>query len=128
MAKEITIALYKRNFLKDWFYEIRVDAVQALAAELDAELGPAGVRVFFSGEEDVSIDVKGYGDMLNSIRLRSSEFGVGSPCLGHIIGESSACDLLADIKKGVSRLAFAPETIMPDAAHRQTCHNCGCGC
>ena len=82
----------------------------------------------FVGEEDVSVEIKGYGDLLNSIRLRSTEPGVGNPCLGHIIGESVDCDLLADIRRGVSRLAFAPDTIEPDAAHKKVCHNCGCGC
>lgn len=128
MSKEITIALYRRVFIKDWHYEIAADAIARLASEINAELGSAGVSVRFSGEEDVAVEVKGYGDILNSIRLRSSEKGVGNPCLGHIIGESPECDLLADIKRGVKRLAFAPETVMPDAEHRKTCHNCGCGC
>jgi hypothetical protein len=128
MSKNISIALYKRNFVKDWRYEITAQSIAALAEEIDSELSSAGVTVTFSGEEQTSVDVKGYGDVLNSIRLRSSEAGVGNPCLGHIIGESPDCDLLADIKRGVNRLAFAPETIMPDAEHRKTCHNCGCGC
>ena len=128
MNKEITIALYRRDFIKDWRYEVNTDSLVALADEINTELSPAGVSVRFAGEEDVSVEVKGYGDILNSIRLRSSEKGVGNPCLGHIIGESPDCDLLADIKRGVKRLAFAPETIVPDAEHRKTCHNCGCGC
>ena len=128
MSKEITITLYRRDFIKDWRYEIAVDAIATLADEINAELDAAGVNVRFIGEQDTSVEVKGYGDILNSIRLRSSEIGVGNPCLGHIIGESPGCDLLADIKRGVKRLAFAPETIMPDAEHRKTCHNCGCGC
>ena len=128
MNKEITIALYRRDFIKDWRYEVNPDSLVALADEINSELGPAGVSVRFAGEEDVSVEVKGYGDILNSIRLRSSEKGVGNPCLGHVIGESPDCDLLADIRRGVKRLAFAPETIVPDAEHRKTCHNCGCGC
>ena len=128
MAKEITITLYKWNFIKDWTYDIQSSSIQTLAEDINVDLASAGVNVRFTGEEDVHIDVKGYGDILNSIRLRSSESGVGHPCLGHIIGESADCDLLADIKRGVNRLAFAPETIMPDSEHRKTCHNCGCGC
>ena len=128
MSKTITIALYSRRFVKDWKYPVDADSISALAEEISTDLGSAGVSVRFSREEDVSVDVSGYGDILNSVRLRSSEKGVGNPCLGHIIGESPECDLLADIRKGVNRLAFAPETIMPDAEHRKTCHNCGCGC
>ena len=128
MAKEISIALYKWSFIKDWTYDIHSSSISALVEEINADLNSAGVHVRFTGEEDVLINVKGYGDILNSIRLRSSESGVGNPCLGHIIGESADCDLLADIKRGVNRLAFAPETIVPDSEHRKTCHNCGCGC
>jgi len=128
MSKTITIALYSRRFVKDWKYSVDADSISALAEQISTDLGSAGVSVRFSMEEDVSVDVSGYGDILNSVRLRSSEKGVGNPCLGHIIGESPECDLLADIRKGVNRLAFAPETIMPDAEHRKTCHNCGCGC
>jgi len=128
MSKVISIALYKRDFIKEWRYDVDAELIAKLAKEIDSELASAGVAVKFSGEEDTPVEVKGYGDILNSIRLRSSEAGVGNPCLGHIIGESPDCDLLADIRRGVSRLAFAPETIMPDAEHRKTCHNCGCGC
>lgn len=128
MSRQITIALYKRHFVKDWRYDVTADSIANLAVEINAELAPAGVSVYFSGEEEGVVAIKGYGDVLNSIRLRSSEPGSGNPCLGHIIGESPNCNLLEDIRRGVNRLAFAPETIMPDAEHRKTCHNCGCGC
>ncbi len=128
MPKTITIALYQREFVREWRYEVEPAAIAALAADMSAELNGAGVAVGFVTEEDVAVEVRGYGDVLNSIRLRSSEKGSGNPCLGHIIGESPDCDLLADIRRGVKRLAFAPETIVPDAEHRKTCHNCGCGC
>lgn len=128
MEKVITIALYRRDFIKEWRYDVDAAAIAALAAEIDAELQPAGVAVRFSGEEESAVEVKGYGDILNAVRLRSSAPGSGNPCLGHIVGESPDCDLLDDIRRGVRRLAFAPETIIPDAEHRKTCHNCGCGC
>ncbi len=128
MSRQISIILYKRDFVKDWHYEVTAELIADLAAEIDAELAPAGVSVRFAGEEEGMVAVRGYGDVLNSIRLRSSEQGSGNPCLGHIIGESPNCNLLEDIKRGVKRLAFAPETIVPDAEHRKTCHNCGCGC
>ena len=128
MSKEITIALYRRDFIKEWRYPVDSGAIAGLADEMNTELRPAGVSVRFVNEEETSVEVRGYGDILNSVRLRSSEKGVGNPCLGHIVGESPDCDLLADIRRGVKRLAFAPETIVPDAEHRKTCHNCGCGC
>ena len=128
MTKEITIILYRRNFTSAWRYSICNEELATLASELDAEFSRAGVCVRFSGEADTGVDVRGYGDLLNAVRLRSSAPGSGTPCLGHIIGASTDCDLLADIRKGVSRLAFAPETIQPEEAHRKVCHNCGCGC
>ncbi|PLX98418.1 MAG: hypothetical protein C0623_12140 [Desulfuromonas sp.] len=126
MSKVITIALYHRDFVSDWTYNVEAATIADLAEEISAELADAGVAVRFSREEDISVEIKGYGDILNSIRLRSSEGG--NPCLGHVIGESPECDLPEDIRRGVKRLAFAPETIVPDAEHRKTCHNCGCGC
>ncbi|WP_029910038.1 hypothetical protein [Pelobacter seleniigenes] len=128
MTKEITIILYRRNFTSAWRYAICSEELAALATELDAEFRLAGVGVSFAGEAETGVDVRGYGDLLNAVRLRSSEPGSGTPCLGHIIGASTDCELLADIRKGVSRLAFAPETIRPEDAHRKVCHNCGCGC
>lgn len=128
MNKEITIALYQRHFISDWHYDLDAEKISQLATELNSELQPAGVSVRFTAEKALSVEVKGYGDILNSVRLRSSEPGTGNPCLGHIIGESKECNLLDDIRRGVSRLAFAAETIVPEDAHRKVCHNCGCGC
>ncbi len=123
--KEIRIVIYQRMFTKDWRYDINTERIRALARQLTEEYQSAGVRVMFSGEEEVSIQVGGYGDILNAVRLRSAS---ANHCLGHIIGESKNCDLLEDVRRGVRKLAFAPETIMPEEAHRKVCHNCGCGC
>ncbi|PLX80373.1 MAG: hypothetical protein C0615_01220 [Desulfuromonas sp.] len=128
MAKEITITLCRINFIKEWRYDVDPEQIAALAGELDAEYASIGVNVRFDGEIDHTVEVRGYGDLLNSIRLRSSEAGVGNPCLGHVIGESKECNFLDDIKRGVSRIAFAPEMIEPDGAFKKVCHNCGCGC
>ena len=38
------------------------------------------------------------------------------------------CDLFEDIRRGVSRVAFAPEMIEPEGENKAVCHNCGCGC
>ena len=128
MAKEITITLCRINFIKEWRYDVDPEQIAALTGELDAEYASIGVNVRFDGEIDHTVEVRGYGDLLNSIRLRSSEAGVGNPCLGHVIGESKECNFLDDIKRGVSRIAFAPEMIEPDGAFKKVCHNCGCGC
>jgi hypothetical protein len=33
-----------------------------------------------------------------------------------------------DLRRGVSRVAFAPEMIEPEGSNKVVCHNCGCGC
>jgi len=124
---QINIVLYQTNFIKDWRYDVNPEQIAELARELDAEFNPAGVRVIYTGQEEHSVKVGGYQDILNAVRLRSPESG-DNHCLGHIIGASQNCDILADIRRGVSKLAFAPETIMPDDNKRKVCHNCGCGC
>ncbi len=126
--KEVKVVIYQRNFIKDWRYDFNPAAIKALVKELDQEYQSAKVRVVFGGEEDATVQVGGYGDILNAIRLRSTGPAAANHCLGHVLGESKNCDLLEDIRRGVSKLAFAPETIMPEEAHRKVCHNCGCGC
>jgi hypothetical protein len=37
-------------------------------------------------------------------------------------------NLAEDIRRAVSRVAFAPETVPPEDHNRKVCHNCGCGC
>jgi len=124
-VKEIRIVIYQRDFVTAWHYDFDTEGIRILAQELTEEYRSAGVRVIFSKAEDLSVRVSGYGDILNAVKLRSA---AGSHCLGHIIGESKNRDLLEDARRGISKLAFAPETIMPEAAHRKVCHNCGCGC
>ncbi len=125
--KELTIIVYARHFVRDdWNRDIDADAIASLARELDAELTPFGWRISCQADDGFKVDVKGYGDLLNAVRLRVGDGG--SPCLGHVIGASAACDPLADIRRGVNRLIFAPETIEPEGSDKRICHNCGCGC
>ena len=37
-------------------------------------------------------------------------------------------DILEDLKRGINRVAFAPETVEPSGSDKVVCHNCGCGC
>jgi hypothetical protein len=91
-------------------------------------LSKLGITVSYREELDTLLEVKGYGDMLNLIRLRSPKDSIGNLCLGHIIGQSDNCDFFEDIRRGVSRIAFAPEMIEPEGSNKVVCHNCGCGC
>jgi hypothetical protein len=129
MNKSITIVVYQRNFLRpDWRHDLDVAAIKSLAEELNQELKPFCWQVGFCLDNERSVDVRGYGDLLNAVRLRTTGSAHSNPCLGHVIGASTSCDPLADIKRGINRIIFAPETIEPESAYKKICHNCGCGC
>ncbi|PLX97638.1 MAG: hypothetical protein C0620_00595 [Desulfuromonas sp.] len=125
--KTITVVFYAREFAGDWTYPLDEEAIAPFFAALNEELNTAGVAFDFCHEPNITLRVNGYGDLLNSIRIRSPEDGFSSLCLGQFIGASPDTDLLADIKRGVRRVAFSPESIVP-AGGDAICHNCGCGC
>lgn len=128
-GKEITVVFYGRRFPRsDWRYEIDESRLAALFGSLEAELEKLGIRLQRLEDESVTLEVKGYADLLNCVRLRSPRDHIGNLCLGHVIGTSPNLDLFEDIRRGVNRVAFAPETIAPEDDHRRVCHNCGCGC
>ena len=98
-----------------------------------ADVGPDRVRVFGvkgappTDRLKVSISYgAGYKAVGTLVFGRSSYENV--VCLGHIIGASPNRDLLEDVRRGVNRVAFAPETIEPEGSSKVVCHNCGCGC
>jgi len=129
MGKVVTVAFYPRcEIATDWKYEFDRSAVETLLEQQCRELAPLGVRLEVVDDPSRTIRVGGYGDLLNSIRLRSPCDGISNLCLGHIIGPSCNCDLLEDIRRGINRVAFAPEMILPEDENRRVCHNCGCGC
>lgn len=128
-SKEITVARYGYRLLnKDWSPSDDPDQLEAFLIGLDGEFSRLGISVRYCDETNHILDVKGYGDFLNTIRLRSPKDSIGNLCLGHIIGQSANCDLFEDIRRGVSRVAFAPEMIEPEGENKAVCHNCGCGC
>jgi len=127
--KEIVVAFYGWRFIKeDWRYDVDREAILTLSQELSEQYGAFGIRLDWRWESEPVLDVGGYGDLLNIVRLQSLSDGVSNLCLGHVIGASRGCDLMEDIKRGISRLAFAPETIEPEGSNKVVCHNCGCGC
>jgi hypothetical protein len=127
--KDISVVFYHCNFLADKWRQL-VDTAQlaAMFAALTAELAPLGYRLQRLDDAAVSMDINGYGDLLNSVRLRAPQLGIGNMCLGHVIGASRNLNLAEDIRRGVNRVAFAPETIEPEGSDKVVCHNCGCGC
>jgi len=129
MQKEITVVLYGFNLTNsEWSPDIKTEDLDAFVDNLHKELNTLGITVVYHEELDTVLEVKGYGDLLNIIRLRSPKDNFSNLCLGHIIGQSVNCDFFEDIRRGVSRIAFAPEMIEPQGSNKIVCHNCGCGC
>ena len=127
--RSMTVAFYKRQLVRqDWEYRVDDERLAHFFQELNDDLNRFDIQVGYLQDDAVSIDIRGYGDLLNSIRIRAPEAGFGNLCLGHIIGASPERDVFADIKRGVNRIAFAPETIEPEGSDKIVCHNCGCGC
>lgn len=127
--KLITVVFYNRRYPRsDWSLDLDEEALAAFFGRLVDEFAPLGIRIAYLKDENLSFDIYGYGDFLNSIRIRSLCDGIGNLCLGHVIGASPNRDPLEDIRRGISRVAFAPETIEPEGSDKIVCHNCGCGC
>lgn len=127
--KEITVAFYGRSFPRqDWKVDLDMVAIDTFLSQAEKEMASFGIQLRQSVEEDVVIEIKGYGDLLNAVRIRSPKDGIGNLCLGHVIGASAHCDLVEDIRRGINKVAFAPETIEPEDHNKKVCHNCGCGC
>jgi hypothetical protein len=101
---------------------------QGFVAEIAKQYSKYGITISCREEPEHILEVKGYADLLNTVRLRTNDGTLGNPCLGHVIGQSQSCNLLEDLHRGISRVAFAPETIEPDGSGKRVCHNCGCGC
>lgn len=129
MQKEITVVQYGyKNTNVKWSPDVDFAALGSFVDTLHNELNTLGISVRYVQEPENVLEVNGYGDLLNIIRLRSPGDHIGNLCLGHIIGQSANCDLFEDIRRGVSRVAFAPEMIEPEGSNKVVCHNCGCGC
>jgi hypothetical protein len=128
-AKEITVVLYgRRHSRADWSFDLDERALDEMLNGLAEELAPFGLVLRREADAEIVLEIKGYNDLLNTVRLRSPQDGIGNLCLGHIIGISPNRNLLEDIRRGINRVAFAPETIEPEGSNKIVCHNCGCGC
>ncbi len=128
-GKDITVVRYGFTLTNnEWAPGVDMESVESFVANLGKDLISLDITVNYLVEDDVKLEVRGYGDLLNTIRLRSPKDHIGNLCLGHIIGQSANCDFFEDIRRGVSRVAFAPEMIEPEGDNKVVCHNCGCGC
>ena len=126
--KKLAVVFYHRDWVDSaWQYEFPGQQLSELLGRMRIEFAALGIELC-SSDEDFPIQIRGYGDLLNSIRLRFPSANLGNLCLGHVIGSSRNCDLIEDLRRGINRVAFAPETVEPDGSDKVVCHNCGCGC
>jgi hypothetical protein len=127
--REIAVVFYGFRLINDqWRPPALAQEPRGFVAKLSADYKKYGVAITCLDEPEVMLEVGGYADLLNTVRLRTGDGMLGNPCLGHVIGQSQNCDLLEDLQRGISRVAFAPETIEPEGSSKRVCHNCGCGC
>ena len=128
-GKKMVVTFFGQNHLRpDWRVDLAGSAFDLFFIELADDLARFGIELSRVQNDDTVIDINSYADLLNAVRVSSPADGFSSLCIGHIIGKSPHRDLLEDIRRGVNRVAFAPETIPPEDHNRRVCHNCGCGC
>jgi len=113
---------------RDWYVDFEAESFVTFFQGLTAEMENLGIMLTREVNHDATITVNSYADLLNCIKVSSPEDNHHNLCVGHIIGKSENLNIREDIRKAVRRLAFAPETIVPETAFRKVCHNCGCGC
>jgi len=128
MKPVIITILDQEHQRKDWFYDFEGSSFFAAMDKLTGELAPLGICLEIRRNRGVVVTVNSYADLLNCVKISSPDDNHHNRCVGHIIGKSEHLDIVEDITRAIRRIAFAPETIAPDAAFRKVCHNCGCGC
>ena len=128
-GKAMILTVYAQHHLRpDWQMELSGSAFTQFSQELAGELASYGIVLSVARNEGITIDVNSYADLLNAVRISSPADGLANKCVGHVIGKSPNLNIHEDIRRAVTRVAFAPETVPPDDHNRKVCHNCGCGC
>jgi hypothetical protein len=128
-AKEMVVTIVAQEHLKkDWFFDFTGRQFCKFFEGLVQEMSLLGVNLARRDLTEPVIVIKSYNDLLNCLKISSLKDGHANQCVGHIIGASPNLNIMEDLRTAVRRVAFAPETIAPDAAFRKVCHNCGCGC
>jgi hypothetical protein len=128
-GKGMTLTILQQNHVRrDWFFDFEGFSFDLFFIEMAEDLARFGIALERGGDGETVIDINSYGDLLNAVRISSPADGFNSVCIGHVIGQSPNRDILEDIRRAVNRIAFAPETVQPEAGNLKVCHNCGCGC
>jgi len=128
-AKKMSLTICSRNNIRpDWQVDLAGSAYEQFVDGLARELAGFNIELTSGRNDEITVNVNSYADLLNAVRVTSPLDGFFNKCVGHIIGKSQNLDLYEDIRRAVNRVAFAPETVPPDDHNRKVCHNCGCGC
>jgi len=128
-AKKMSLTICSRtNIRPDWQADLAGSAYEDFVDGLVKELAAFEIELSSGCNDEITVNVNSYADLLNAIRVTSPLDGFFNKCVGHIIGKSQNLDIYEDIRRAVNRVAFAPETVPPDDHNRKVCHNCGCGC
>ena len=124
----ITVTILGQRHLRgDWLFDFDGDRFRQFMAGMTREMKKLGFVLDCVRNDDVTIPVSSYADLLNCVKVSSGD-SQGNHCIGHIIGRSEHLDIVEDVGAAIRRIAFAPETIAPAGEFRKVCHNCGCGC
>lgn len=127
--KQMTLTLFEQKHIrKDWYYDFCDSNFLNFFDDMAGDMKKLGIALSLARNLETVIKINSYADLLNSVRVSSSDDGHLNQCVGHIIGKSEHLNILEDIGTAVRRVAFAPETIPPSNEFRKVCHNCGCGC
>lgn len=128
LLKKMTVTIYaQKHIRKDWHFDFDGTLFQTFLAGMTKELKKMGIVLSCVRNNDVTITINSYADLLNCVKI-SSDDSMGNHCIGHVIGKSEHLNITEDIELALRRVAFAPETIAPAGEFRKVCHNCGCGC
>jgi hypothetical protein len=129
VMKTMELIFYAQEHLRpDWRVDLEGEAFQRFLAELVADMERYSIELRCRNTDGFTIAINSYADLLNAVRVSSPADNLTNVCIGHVIGKSEHLDLTEDIRKAVTRIAFAPEMVAPDEQNRRVCHNCGCGC
>jgi hypothetical protein len=127
--KQITLTIFRQEHIRmEWYFDFNGKKFQIFFSRMAEEMKKSGIHLNKLHNNDVSIKVNSYADLLNAVKISSPGDFHSNICIGHIIGVSEHLDIMEDISAALQRMAFAPETIPPADEFRKVCHNCGCGC
>ena len=81
MQKEITVVLYGYNLTNsEWSPDLNPERLDVFVNKLHQDLNTLGITVTYQEDLATVLEVGGYGDLLNTIRLRSPKDNISNLC------------------------------------------------